>query len=477
MDTSLVERFARRLRRTPSAPAVLAAGAAASVSSVDAVARRLERALAELALPPGSLVGLAAPNGPVFLGAILALRRRELAVLLLDPGARPGERERLHARLGPRAILESSRAWPGESDGWFRLRELATPQPASGLTAPTDAVVKLTSGSTGEPRGIATPETALLADEEALARTMGVRDGERILGGIPWSHSYGLVSVALPVLVRDAVAVVPDPGDPLGALRALLRHEVTFVPTVPAWLRGLLRSGSAPDLPASLRLVVSAGAPLDAETAATFRRRHGRPVHVFYGASECGGITYDRTGEAGEHGHLGTPVEGVALEIEALAGERASEGLPGRVLVRSPAVARTYLPESDPDLGGGAFRTADIGWLDGERLRLTGRLDSLINVKGKKVQPSEVEGVLLQFPGVDEAVVLGPAHGAAGIRAVVALRPGLERPPRVDEILTFCRQRLADFKVPRSLRIVDSLPRTERGKLDRPAVLELATER
>jgi long-chain acyl-CoA synthetase len=476
MVTSLVERFARRLRDTPDAPAVLGSGEVAAVSDVDAIARRLEGALAELALPPGGLVGLSAPNGPIFLGALLALRRRELVALLLDRGARPEESERLHRRLEPAAILEATRAWPDRTERWFRLRELAT-APSGRHTEAGDAVVKLTSGSTGEPRGIATPEAALLADEDALARTMGTRDDERILGGIPYSHSYGLVSAALPVLLRDAVAVVPDAGDPLGALRALLRHEVTFLPTVPAWLRGLLRSPAAPDLPASLRLVVSAGAPLDGETAAAFQRRYGRPIHVFYGASECGGITYDRSGEAGEQGHLGTPVEGVTLEIEAGAANGMGSAERGRIVVRSPAVARTYLPVGDRDLGAGQFRTADVGWLDDGRLRLTGRVDSVINVKGKKVQPSEIESVLLQFPGVDEAVALAPINGSTGIRAVVALRPDLEPPPRVDEILAFCRQRLADFKVPRSVRIVEALPRTPRGKLDRPALLELAAGR
>jgi long-chain acyl-CoA synthetase len=473
MITSLVERFARRLRTHPDAAAVRCEERCATVRDLDALARRLQDALAGLSLEPGRLVGLAALNGPFFLAGLIALRRLELVALLLDPAARTGETQRLCRRLGPAALLVARRAWPEPGDPGFELGVLeAAGEPSP--TRPDDAVVKLTSGSTGEPRGIVTPEAALLADEEALAGTMGLRDDERILGGIPWGHSYGLSSAALPILVRDAVGIVPAAGDPLGAVRALSRHDVSFLPTVPAWLRGLVRGEAPPALPASLRLVVTAGAPLPPAAARAFRQRCELPVHVFYGASECGGITFDRSGEGGEDGHLGTPVDGVRLDIEGA----ANPGETGRIVVLSPAVARRYLPDADDTLGRGRFRTADLGRLDAGRLRLVGRLDSVINVKGRKVQPSEIEGVLLRCPGVEEAVALGAAHGGTeGIRAVVALRPGLERPPGPEDILAFCRDHLADFKVPRSLRIVEALPRTTRGKLDRPALLELAASR
>ncbi|HVS65592.1 MAG TPA: class I adenylate-forming enzyme family protein [Thermoanaerobaculia bacterium] len=473
MDTTLAERFARRRRSAPDAIAVRCEGRSATVRDLDLLARRLEFELAELRLAPGALVGLAAVNGPGFLAALLALRRLELVALLLDTSARHEETQRLCRRLRPAALVAVRRVWPEPGSRGFELRALGGGAEVP-WTRPDDAVVKLTSGSTGEPRGIATPEVALLADEDALARSMELLEDERILGGIPWSHSYGLSSAALPVLARDAVAVVPAPGDPLGALRALRGHGVTFLPTVPAWLRGLLRSETRPELPQSLRLVVTAGAPLEPATARAFRERYGLPVHVFYGASECGGIAYDRSGAAGEQGHLGSPVEGVEIEIEGAAGA----GSIGRVVVRSRSVARSYVPEGDAALSGGVFRTADLGRIHGGCLRLVGRVDSVINVKGRKVQPSEIEDVLLQCPGVEEAVAVGFQNGRSeGIRAVVTLNPGLERSPGVEEILAFCRGRLADFKVPRSLHIVDALPRTTRGKLDRPALLELAAGR
>jgi long-chain acyl-CoA synthetase len=218
-----------------------------------------------------------------------------------------------------------------------------------------------------------------------------------------------------------------------------------------------------------LRLVVSAGARLPPATAAAFREAYGQPVHSFYGASECGGICYDRDGSAGERGTVGSPVEGVKVGLEPVPGLPDGEGV---VTVRSPAVAERYLPERDARLAGRRFRTSDRASFRGEELVLLGRLDDLINVKGRKVDPAEVEQVISQLDGVFDVVVVGVSSrldGSQTVRAVVACRPGLGR----DEIVAFCRDRLAAHKVPRSLRIVPSLPRTSRGKIDRRAILGL----
>src|SRR5262249_39032206 len=151
----------------------------------------------------------------------------------------------------------------------------------------------------------------------------------------------------------------------------------------------------------------------------------GLPVHVFYGASECGGICYDREGGAGERGTVGTPVEGGEVTLEP--GPEGAECETGRGAVRSAAVARRYLPDPDPPPAQGRFETSDFAAWEGGELALRGRLDDLINVKGKKVDPREVESVLAQLPGVEEVAVLGlplPERGSEVVRAVIACRPG-----------------------------------------------------
>ncbi len=456
----IIEAFDHRLRQDPDAPMVVSRRRESSATEIDALARAAGELLAGLDVGPGTSVGLAAPNGPGFVAGLLAIRRAGAAVLLFDARTPEAEKQRIVSTLGAGALLDCRRAWPGEDD--FSLQGAGGGRPAKGLD-PKIAVIKLTSGSTGMPRGILTPSAVLLADDAALTSTMGLGDEERILAAIPMSHSYGLSSVVLPAFTRRAVLIVPEGINPLDPMIAARERRATFLPTVPAYLQALVKMASPPRAPASLRLVVTAGAPLKPDTARRFREVYSLPVHVFYGASESGGITFDRTGTAGERGSLGTPVDGVNVTLEP----------GGAVTVASPAVAAGYHPDGDTSLESGRFRTRDLGvFRDGE-LHLEGRLDDLINIRGKKVNPREVEAVLGRLDGVDEAVALGADVDDSDdriVRAIIACRPGaLSR----DTVHAWCRRHLVGHKVPRSIVLVEQLPRTARGKLDRAALLEL----
>jgi long-chain acyl-CoA synthetase len=493
----LLAAFAARLAEAPTAPLVVAPHRAASRQDVADAARAAGRALAGegaaaegaaaggARVAAGETVALQAPNGPAFLAGLLAIRRAGCAALVLDPRTPPLERKRLGGELGARVALVAAGGWAATPEEW-RLVALGGP----GVAPPAGtAVIKLTSGSTGAARGVALSVETLLADDAALVATMGIRPDDRLLAAIPLSHSYGLSSLAVPALVRGLPLALPESDGPFGPLAAAAAAEATVFPTVPAWLGGLVRLAEPPPLPPSIRLVLSAGAPLPAETSARFRQSYGRPVHVFYGASECGGICYDRAGGAAERGTVGSPVDGVTVELVtvdpgavdsgAVSGEggRAAAGGEGRVAVRSPAVAAGYLAggglEAGGRLAGGRYLTDDLAaWVGGE-LALVGRLNDLINVKGKKVNPREVERVLGEHAAVEEVVVTAAAGDSreAVVRAVIACRPGSLSP---EEVVSWCRQRLAEHKVPRSVLLVDELPHTVRGKLDRAALGGLA---
>ena len=172
---------------------------------------------------------------------------------------------------------------------------------------------------------------------------MGLAAEERILSSIPMSHSYGLASVALPALVRGSLILLADEGSgPFGTLVAARTLDATFFPTVPAFLGALVRAPAPPRLPESLRLVITAGAPLPPETAVGFRRAYDRPVRVFYGSSETGGICFDREGGAGERGCVGEPVEGVRIELTPVEGEGRSRP------ASSPSRRRRWPPATGP---------------------------------------------------------------------------------------------------------------------------------
>lgn len=481
----ILEAFERIVRRDPLAPLVVSPRRRSTVADVDALSRAAGAVLAGGGAGgrwiPGTPVGIAAANGPGFLASLLALRRAGLAVLLLDARTPDAEALRVLRALGAPALLRCPDGWPSRREDWSLA---AVPDCAAMTLAdrgfPGAGFVKLTSGSTGAPRGIAAPSEALMADDDALATSMGLRADDRFLATIPLSHSYGLSSLAVPALVRGTVLAVPEEGSIYDPFVTAASTGATFFPTVPAYLDALVRMSDPPPRPDGLRLVITAGAPLAAATSARFRERFDLPVHVFYGSSECGGICYDREGGAAERETVGSPVDGVRVILEPIdcdsEGETSGEG---SVLVESSAVSCGYLPEPDERLARGRFRAGDLAvWRNGE-LQLRGRLDDQVNVKGKKVDPREVENVLAQLAGVDEAAVLGvPAGGDAGrsgevLRAVVACRSGRLT---AEEVVAWCRAHLSAHKVPRSVILVAALPRNDRGKLDRPALLALGIE-
>jgi long-chain acyl-CoA synthetase len=506
----LVARFDRLVAEAPSATLVAAPGRSADRAAIDAVARTAGAALAADPPVPGEPVVLLAANGPAFLAGLVALLRAGAAPVLLDARTPPAEQARVAAALGAPRLLACGCAWPRGAEDWRlgwplreRLGEAGELTSGAGLELTSGAVIKLTSGavikltsgavikltsgSTGAPRGILAPVETLLADDEALTATMGLGDRDRLVAAIPFSHSYGLSSLVVPALARGRLLAMPGDDGPFGPLEAARTAGATVFATVPAYLAGLLRLADPPPLPESLRRVMTAGAPLPAAVSAGFRERFGLPVHVFYGASECGGICYDREGGAAERGTVGAPVAGVEIELEPPAGEvdgdQDSEpgceagGCGRRVVVRSPAVADRYLPAGGPRLAGGRFATEDLAVRRGDgELALVGRLSDVINVRGKKVNPREVEVVLRALPAVEEVAVFGAPVGApsaasgagdAVVRAVIACPEGsLTR----EVVQAWCRERLADHKRPRSVVLVDRLPRTERGKLDRAAL-------
>lgn len=456
-------------RRT--APLVLGADEVWTVGDVADMTKAAEDSIRSARYDEGSLVGLAACNGPGFIAGFLALRRLGLTVLLLDWTTPEAECTRIGESLGAAGVLRVGRSFPiGPQD--FTLRSCGVPRGTDGARfARTIATVRLTSGSTGFPQGIMHTSEALIADDSNLSAVMGLKPDERILAAIPMAHAYGFISVFLPSVLRGSVLVVPDRGDPYAAPRAAVAGDVTFLPTVPAYLKAVLSAAEPPPLPANLSLVISAGAPLAPEVAVRFRETYGRPVHVFYGASEVGGIAYDRDGTAGERGTLGTPVDGVEVTLEPVDGVGHHEGV---VAVRSAAVAQGYFPQASPSLSNGRFCSTDLAVFQGGEIVLRGRLDEFINIRGKKVNPREVEAILRNHEWIDDAAVFGTVDSRTLEQRICTVIECSSRDVGYEEIRSWCQEHLASHKVPRVIVVVDQLPRNERGKLDRPAIRALA---
>jgi acyl-coenzyme A synthetase/AMP-(fatty) acid ligase len=334
--------------------------------------------------------------------------------------------------------------------------EAAQPPPALAALPPGAVHLKTTSATTGAARLLAFTEAQLAADAAHIVSTMGLRPDWPNLGVISLAHSYGFSNLVLPLLLYGIPLILA--GSPLPeALRAAAgehRETALTLPAVPALWRAWHEADA---IPAGVRLAICAGAPLPLPLEHAVFARNGLKIHNFYGASECGGIAYDRSPTPrAEDTLVGTALDHVTLTLDAT----------GCLEVRSAAVAATAWPQPDPALSPGCFRTRDLAELRDGAVHLLGRAAEVINVAGRKIPPEAIERALRAHPAVRDCLVLGvPAGDAARtdvIAAVVAADGANEASLR-----EFLLRTLPAWQVPRRWHFVPELPTNARGKLSR----------
>ena len=396
------------------------------------------------------------------------------------------ERNAFVAALRPAAALTGrAAAWP--ASGWrsralavpgigdivLHVRDSATPHPAAPAAPPVRAglpaagVILPTSGTEGAPRFVVHEWRSLRANAVASNERLGFGAGDRWLATLAWAHVGGL---AVPLRAAAAGATVALAGprfDAASVARALGELAVTHVSLVPAMLHGLLAVGARP--PGSLRAVVLGGAATPPDLAERALSA-GWPIALTYGLTEAGSqVTTATPAEvrAGDRS-AGVPLTGVEVRIRPSGDAAAGPGgapAPGHIEVRGDTLFRGYAGEpARPSAGW--FATGDLGHLDGRgRLAVTGRLRDRIVSGGANVDPAQVEAVLHAHPDVGEAAVIGLPDGRWG-QVVVAVVAG-EDPDLPARLDPWCRERLSGPRVPRRWEVLDRLPRTATGKVDR----------
>jgi long-chain acyl-CoA synthetase len=442
MSHRLLAAWDQTHRRRADALAVAQAsdGATATFRELDARATAwADRHVPEAPSLQGRAVVFSAPNGIGWFELALGLLKAGAVIVPLDPAEPPSAQRQLATHL-------RAAAW------WDGLKLAPLPQPKRYLD-PAICLIKLTSGTTGLPRPLVFTAEQLLADGRQVTSTMGIRSRDLNYALIPLGHSYGLGNVTIPLLAHGVPAVCGTAPLPSTIAADFARWLPTVFPGVPALWRALAASDVA--LP-SLRLGISAGAPLPPSVARDFLTRFGRRLHSFYGSSETGGIAYDRTGAGALAGDVGQAMRDVTL-------------LPGRgreLRVRSAAVFTHGNRHRQRKLG--MWRMPDLVSLDARgRVTLLGRRGSTVKIAGRRLNLNEVATMLRRLPGVRDAWVGVSAGDNPTLTAVVAT----ER--TATELRGALLSEVAAWKIPKKILVVAALPLTARGKTDTRALQAL----
>jgi long-chain acyl-CoA synthetase len=443
-----------------------------------AVARRLTT---EFGVRPGDRVGIWLKNCPEFVAAIFGIWQAGAVVVPINNFLKPPEVQFILSDAGINVIILDESLKPGfeilaaqnrRIKSFFRESfQDGDDEPGSDCDSSEDslAVILYTSGTTGHPKGAMITHANLLANVESCRHELMAVGDDRFVVLLPMFHSFMLtVGVILPLLVGGSIVLIKTLHPPKNVILEILQHQATILPAVPQFFRALAHSSVPVELP--LRLCISGGAPLPAETMKDFRARFTIPFLEGYGLSEASPVvSFTPLRGPWKAGSIGLPIKNVEVTIQNDASEILPQGQIGELCVRGANVMQGYLnlpDESSKVLRNGWLLTGDIGYADSDGyLYITDRKKDMLIVNGINVYPREVEEVLYQFPGVKETAVIGipdPRKGEQPL-AFIAPQDGIQLDEKA--LHDFARERLADYKVPRRIVFLPALPRNPTGKV------------
>src|SRR5436189_919980 len=283
-------------------------------------------------LGAGSVIAIQIGNHEDWPSILIACLRKRLVVLPLEQSIRDQERDAAREVCQARSVVSAIPS--GNSPEVLPLRPAASTA-RWGENPPN--ILKLTSGTTAAPRAIRFRSEQLLADCNQICDTMGISDVDLNFGVIPISHSYGFSNLLTPLIARGVPMVLSRDRMPRAVLVDFARTGATVFPGMPVFYQAFREMNDVPALP-KLRLCISAGAPLPIRVTRQFQEKFQMPIHSFYGASECGGICYDRDASRVIEGIVGRSMKGIDLEIID------PSALSSQVRVHSAAVGGGYFP-------------------------------------------------------------------------------------------------------------------------------------
>jgi long-chain acyl-CoA synthetase len=469
----------------PDRPAVRLDEVVVSYAELDALTARVAGWLRARGVGPGDRIGLMLPNVPAFVvlyyGALRAgatvvpmnplLKAREVRHYVSDSGAKmifawhtaAGEAAAGAGEFGTETVtvtadtLEEIASWPSAAEFISREDE-------------DTAVILYTSGTTGTPKGAQLTHANLRANAAISASSLfGVTQDDVIMGCLPLFHAFGQTCALNVAVLAGASLTLIARFDPKTALSVIERDGVTVFMGVPTMYVAMLQAGRGVADTATLRLCVSGGAALPVEVLTGFGNEFGARILEGYGLSETSPVaSFNRVGRA-KAGSIGFPIDGVEMRVLGADGGEAPCGESGEILIRGHNIMRGYWNKPEETAGvftDGWFHSGDVGRQDEDGFfYIVDRKKDMIIRGGFNVYPREIEEVLYEHPAVLEAAVIGVPHATHGeeVAAAVVLKPGAEA--EADELREYVKARVAPYKYPRHVWLLEALPKGPTGKI------------
>jgi long-chain acyl-CoA synthetase len=488
MGLNLASLLTESAERGPESPAIRLGEAELSYRELDDRSARLASLLAEKGIMPGDRVGVMLPNVPEFpiayygvlrAGGIVVpmnvlLKRREIAFYLEDSGSK--------LLLAWHGFCEEARE--GAADAGAELIEvepaafastLAEREPTPGLvdTAEDDtAVILYTSGTTGKPKGAELTHLNLFRNADVSSRTTcEISAGDTVLGALPLFHSFGqTVGMNASLKVGACLTLVArfDPGE---ALETMQRDRVSHFYGVPTMYGALLHHPERESFDtSSLRNCITGGASMPVEVLHGFEQAFGAKVLEGYGLSETSPVACsNHPDKERKAGSIGTPIEGVEMQLVDEDDKPVGPGEVGEVVIRGHNIMKGYWRRPDATaeaMRGGWFHSGDMARTDEDGyFYIVDRKKDMIIRGGYNVYPREVEEVLFEHPKIREAAVVGVPHDEWGeeIGAAIVCHEGEQL--AAEEVSAYVKERIAAYKYPRLVWFLDDLPKGPTGKI------------
>ena len=497
----------------PEKPAIVYDQLRITYRELYARVKGLSKGLSSIGIGQADCIAVILPNCPEFaisfyaaakLNAIFLplnhlFKEEELSYYITDSNAKVIVTDTKRAELcnqivmkldKPIKVITVDAASPSSTYFYDLVLPEATETDESTSSCQGDFLYQYSSGSTGRPKRVGRSQTNLYHEVNNFSQTTQVTSADRILCIVPLYHAHGLGNCLLAATCNGATLVILEQfqkkGTPvevpfvfrrLRVLELIEKEQITILPAVPYIFNTLAETPL--DTPAdlsSLKLCFSAGNFLSKDIFDKFLKRFGVPVRQLYGCTEAGSISINLDEQPEKtYDSVGRPLQNIKIKIVNDEGDELPTGEIGEVILESQALTSGYhnMPELNQQaFKNGAFVTGDLGKIDAAgRLYITGRKKILIDTGGRKVDPIEIEDVLLAHSKIEEAVVVGVKGFFAGeiIKAVIVPKESEEC--QEQEISSHCKERLAEFKVPKIIEFREEIPKSPLGKILRKALV------